>query len=42
MTEKESPIYDAYKEQNKSRQKYWLSAATFIVGFGLGWLVCLL
>lgn len=42
MTEKENPIYDAYKEQNKSRQKYWLAAAVAVVSFGLGFLIGLI
>ena len=34
-----NPIYEKYKEQSKSRQKYWLALVAFIVGFGLGRLV---
>lgn len=32
-------VYDAYKDQNDSRQKYYLAIVVGVVCFALGW-VC--
>lgn len=40
--EKENPIYDAYKEQSSSRQKYWLAGVCLVCGIVIGYLICML
>lgn len=37
MNEKLDDIYDAYKDQNDSRQKYYLAIVAFILGGALGY-----